>query len=166
MPSKIDGIPQLAGVLIFLLTRTHEPQKMASALNIATRLFAEGFAQGRQTPEGKTVAASLAAAGMSASCIFTETESQFQHGSLKTLTTADMAVGNPKFVRLALQQLGVPIPGPSDRRKQAAEGTSAAARSRSRVASKRRSVLRPPRAGVWYRGVRDCSGRCRSKKVQ
>lgn len=68
----------------------------------------------RQTPEGKTVAASLAAAGMSASCIFTETESQFQHGSLKTLTTADMAVGNPKFVRLALQQLGVPIPGPPD----------------------------------------------------
>ena len=83
-------------------------------MSIPTRLFAEGFAQGRQTPEAKTVAASLAAAGMSASCIFTETESQFEHGSLKTLTTADMAVGNPKFVRLALQQLGVPIPGPPD----------------------------------------------------
>ena len=92
---------------------TSAPDTM-SAPPLPARIFAEGFANGRQTPEAKAVAAALAAAGVPQECIITATEAQFTRDHLKTLTSADMAVGNPNFVRLALQQLRVPIPEPPD----------------------------------------------------
>jgi hypothetical protein len=85
-----------------------------SAPPLPTRVFAEGFANGRQTPEAKAVATALAAAGVSDKCIITVTEAQFVQDHLNTLTSTDMVVGNPNFVRRALQQLRVPIPEPPD----------------------------------------------------
>jgi hypothetical protein len=87
---------------------------MASARAAPTRVFAEGYDNGRSTPEAKAVAATLASAGVPVECLFTLTKRQFQDTHLKTFARTDLAVGNPEFVRLALQQLGVPIPQPPD----------------------------------------------------
>ena len=77
-------------------------------------MFAEGYDNGRSTPEATAVAAALAASGVPAASIFTLTKRQFQDKHLKSLARTDLAVGNPEFVRLTLQQLGIPIPQPPD----------------------------------------------------
>ena len=87
---------------------------MESAVALPARVFAEGLANGRPTPEAKAVASSVAAAGVPSACIVTETEMQFERTHLTSLALTDLAVGNPNFVRLALRQLRVPIPEPPD----------------------------------------------------
>jgi hypothetical protein len=87
---------------------------MAAEPHLPARVFAEGFSNGRQTPEAKAVASSLTAAGVPAACIITATEAHLQSTHRKTLTRADVVVGNPNFVRLGLQQLGVALPAPPD----------------------------------------------------
>ncbi len=81
---------------------------------LPTHVYAEGFDNGRATAEARAVVSSLSHAGVPAACITVQTLEQFQISNLATMSVTDLAVGNPSFVRLALQQLGVPMPEPCD----------------------------------------------------
>ena len=81
---------------------------------LPTHIYAEGFDNGRATAEARAVVSSLSHAGVPAACITVQTLEQFQISHLATMSVTDLAVGNPSFVRLALQQLGVPMPEPCD----------------------------------------------------
>ena len=74
-------------------------------------MFAECYYGGRLGEEATILVEEFSKQGCN---IVTRTLEDVMWGAPLKIVNTDIAVGNPEFVRLALKQLGIPIPLPPD----------------------------------------------------